>query len=232
MNGGISLRKRAAAILALSGAALALATPAHAVGEAISVSPSSVSPGDAITIDGTGWTCAADVDIFVDGSMVTSVLWSSISGGAFSVDVTAPDAPADYVVVAEYGFDQTSTGCDGSAEDPFTVVPSSTTTSTTSTTTTTTTVAPTTTTTTTAPTTTTEATTTTDAPTTTAGETTSTTAVGAGGPTTTVASGGSGGPNPNLPVTGSSATTTAAIALLALAAGGLLVVVSRRRTTA
>ena len=227
MNGGTSLRKRAAAILALTGAALALATPAHAVGEAISVDPSTVEPGGTLTITGSGWTCAADVDLFIDGSPVGSVLFVDIVAGGFTVAVDAPDAEGDYLVSAEYGFDQTSTGCDGEASDPFTVVGSTTTSSSTTSTT-----SSTTSTTSTTTTTTTEAPTTSERPTTTEA-TTTTTQVDAEGPTTTTGSGGGGGPVSTLPVTGSSTTSTVApFALLVLAAGGLLVVVSRRRTAA
>lgn len=235
MNGGSTLRKRAAALLTLTGVALAFATPAHAVGEAIFVAPNSVGPGATITIDGTGWTCAADVDIFVDGTLVTSIPFASIAGGAFSTSAAAPNDEGDYMVSAEYGFNQTSTDCEGSADDPFTVVAATTTTSSTTTSTTTSTTAATTTTTTTtmAPSTapTTDETTTTPAPTT---DATTTTDVDAGGPTTTTSGGGgSGGPVSTLPVTGSSSTSTVApFALLVLAAGAVLVGISRRRTAA
>lgn len=213
MNGGTSLRKRAAATLALTGAALAFAVPAHAVGEAISVTPSTVDAGASITVDGSGWTCAADVDLFVDGALVDSIPFAEIAGGAWTRTVTAPNTVGDYTIMAEYGLDQTSTGCDGSASDPFTVVTTSTTSSTTTTTTTTT------------------------APSTSSTTTTSvlpetsstTTSVDVEGPTTTT--GGSGGVVSTLPVTGSSSTATMVpLAILVLGTGVVLLAVSRRRS--
>lgn len=235
MNGGTRLRTRVAATCFAATAALAMGAQAQAApgaAESIAVSPSVVEGGAQITIVGTGWTCAADVDIFIeDGGLqlVASVSWDDIVDGGFSVVTAAPNEVGDYDVIAEYGNAQTSVSCEGRANDPFTVVVTPTTTTTPETTTTTTTVAETTTTTTVAATTTTVSDTTTSTTTTIVGvegptTTTSTTVVGNEGPTTTA------GPVRSLPVTGATTNTVLPIALAAVAFGGLLVVTTRRRT--
>ncbi len=240
MNGGTRLRTRVAATCLAAIAALAMGTHAQAApgaAESISVSPSVVEGGAQITIVGTGWTCAADVDVFIDDGglqVVASVSWDDIVDGGFSVVTAAPNETGDYDVIAEYGNAQTSVSCEGRANDPFTVVVTSTTTTVAETTTTTTvpettttTVAETTTTTTVAETTTTLSDTTTsstivgnEGPTTTTG----TTVVGNEGPTTTA------GPVRTLPVTGSSTSTMVPFAIVAVAFGALLVIATRRRT--
>lgn len=234
MNGGTRLRTRVAASLFAAAATLAIAGHVDAGtggNESISVAPSTVESGAQITITGSGWFCAADVDIYiVDGGMqlVGTVPFASIVDGGFVTAATAPNTTGDYDVLAEYGAAQTSVGCYGQASDPFTVTGGSTTT--------------------TAPTTTTAATTTTTttaAPTTSAA-TTTTTLVDGGGPTTTSASGGatttvvgnegptttlSAGPVSTLPVTGGSANALAPFALTTLALGALLAVAARRGAT-
>lgn len=229
MNGGIRLRTRVAATCFAATAALAMGTQAQAApggAEAIAVSPSVVEGGAQITIVGSGWTCAADVDIFIeDGGLqlVTSVASDDIVDGGFSVVTAAPNETGDYDVIAEYGNSQTSVSCEGRANDPFTVVITPTTTTTVPETTTTTTVP--------------ETTTTVAETTTTVSDTTTsttTTIVGAGGPTTTVV-GVEGptttaGPVRTLPVTGASASTMLPISIGAIALGGLLVATTRRRT--
>jgi hypothetical protein len=244
MNGGTRLRTRIAATCFGAAAALAMGTQVQAApggAESIAVSPSIVEGGAQITIVGSGWLCAADVDIYIDNGapqLVTSISWDDITGGGFSVITAAPNTTGDYDVIAEYGNAQTSVSCEGRANDSFTVVPGTTTTTVADTTTTT--VADTTTTTV-ADTTTTAATTTTTTTTTTAA--TTTTIVGVEGPTTTTTAadttttivGNEGpttttGPVGTLPVTGASASTILPIALVTASLGGLLVLATRRRT--
>ncbi len=250
MNGGTRLRARVAAVCFGAAAALAMGTQAQAVpgpAESIAVSPGVVGGGVQITIVGSGWLCAADVDIFIDNGglqLVTSVAFDDIVDGGFSVMTAAPNEAGDYDVIAEYGNAQSSVGCEGSANAPFTVIPTTTTTTTTTVPATTTTTVPATTTTTTTTTTTVPAssTTTTTLPATTTtlsdtttSTTTTTTLVGAGGPTTTTIAGNAApsstaGPATTLPVTGTSTGTILPIAIITTALGGLLMATTRRRT--
>jgi hypothetical protein len=134
MNGGTRLRTRVAATCFAAVAALAMGStgPGCAgAAESIAVSPSVVEGGAQITIVGTGWTCAADVDIFIeDGGPAARglVSWDDIVDGGFSVVTAAPNESGDYDVIAEYGNAQTSVSCEGRANDPFTVVVTPTTT--------------------------------------------------------------------------------------------------------
>jgi LPXTG-motif cell wall-anchored protein len=180
---------------------------------------------------GSGWFCAADVDVYIDNgglSLVTSIPMADLVDGGFTITAAAPNSAGDYDVFAEYGLNQTSTDCEGQATDPFTVVTPTTTVAPTTTNAVTTTTAAATTTTAAATTTTAAATTTTAAATTTTslggGGQTTTTSVGNNAPTTTV------GPVSTLPVTGNSSNALAPYALLVLAAGALLVVATRRKS--
>lgn len=140
-------------------AGLSTATTAHA-GEALdaelSATPSSVQPGEDVTLTGAGWDCGApaltlDTDPVTDLPAVTPD-----QTGAFELTIAAPTTPDTYTVTAE-------DDCQRSETATFTVLAPATTTTTTTTTTTV------------APTTTAAPTTTTLAPTTTAAATTTTT---------------------------------------------------------
>jgi hypothetical protein len=204
------MRARLGAMLIATGAALALGSTALAQGapSILILDQQPVAAGATITIEGSAWTCVADITVTLDGAFLDTIIAADIVNDGFSSDVQLPltITPGAHIIAASasVGGGSSGGGCQAAASTTVTVIAPDTTTSTTVATT----VA-------------TSAPSTTSAPTTVEQEGATTTAA-------TIAPSTSQALATRLPATGGE-TELVPYALVTMAAGVLLVLVTRRR---